>query len=341
MKLVNAHGQPAYGVINTPVSLINYHDFELKTPMDKKVSRLRKEMRFNQFQFVGLMSDAFVFGLAIVDLKWVSNCFVYVYDRTTKQREEYKFIHPLGLGTNMTLQPDKGEALFVHGSRKASIIADEDPLTGKGCRRVKVNFKSELNLDVKLTEQPQFTPLRLCSRAGYDGWVYTQKAAGLFAEGGLEIKGKKWIIAPETVLASYDWSAGFMRRETCWNWACFAGYLTDGRTVGLNLAAGVNETGVTENAFWLDGKLIKLDSALFEFDRDQPSLPWRVKTSDGRLDLTFVPEGLRKEKINAFFIASNFKQVFGEFKGTFIDDSGEQMQIECVSGFMEDHYAKW
>jgi hypothetical protein len=341
MKLVNAQGQPGYGVIDTPVRVVNYQDFELKTPMDRKVSRFRKEMRFNQFQFIGLMSEAFIVGVAIVDLKWVSNCFVYVYDRVTKQRQEHNFIHPVALGTKMTLQPDNGEALFVHAGSRASICAGKDPSTGQPYREVRVNIKAGLKLDVKIQGNSLFTPLRVCSRAGYDGWVYTQKAAGLFAEGRLETKDKQWAITPDKVLASYDWSAGFMRRETCWNWACFAGRLEDGRTLGLNLAAGVNETGVTENAFWLDGKMIKLGAAMFEFDRDQPGRPWRVTTSDGRLDLSFVPEGMRTEKMNAVFIASNFKQMFGVFNGTYKDDSGELLAIECVPGFMEDHYAKW
>ncbi len=132
-----------------------------------------------------------------------------------------------------------------------------------------------------------------------------------------------------------------MRRETSWNWACLSGFLDDGRRVGLNLAAGVNETGVTENAFWLDGEMIKLDMANFEFERYQPEKPWRVTSSDGRLDLTFHPEGKRAEKINALFMASNFKQMFGLFNGIFIDNKGLKIHLKNIPGFMEDHYAKW
>lgn len=43
--------------------------------------------------------------------------------------------------------------------------------------------------------------------------------------------------------------------------------------VGLNLSCGVNETSFTENCYWLDGELLKVDSVRFDFDRDQPLRP--------------------------------------------------------------------
>jgi hypothetical protein len=107
------------------------------------------------------------------------------------------------------------------------------------------------------------------------------------------------------------------------------------------LAAGVNETGVTENCLWVDGVLTKLNMAIFEFDRYKPDNLWKVRTTDGLLELTFQPRGRREEKINAVVIASNFKQVFGHFSGWMIDSTGEKIAIDKVPGFMEDHYAKW
>lgn len=87
--------------------------------------------------------------------------------------------------------------------------------------------------------------------------------------------------------------------------------------------------------------MIKLEMANFVFDRYQPEKPWRVTTTDGRLDLSFEPAGKREEKLDVWLLASNFKQMFGHFSGTFTDDSGRISTIERVPGFMEDHYAKW
>ncbi len=63
----------------------------------------------------------------------------------------------------------------------------------------------------------------------------------------------------------------------------------------------------------------------FEFDRYQPGgADWRVTTDDGRVDLRFVPAGARREKLNAWVIASNFRQFVGTFQGTVADESGKK-----------------
>ncbi len=109
----------------------------------------------------------------------------------------------------------------------------------------------------------------------------------------------------------------------------------------MNLSCGVNETSFTENAFWLDGVMTKVDTVDFIFDRGDLYNPWHVVSFDGKVDLTFMPERSRGEKINAGFIASRFMQLVGIFEGTLRTDSGETIQIKGCPGFTEDHYAKW
>ncbi|MGK0445788.1 MAG: hypothetical protein ACJA1U_002740, partial [Bermanella sp.] len=105
--------------------------------------------------------------------------------------------------------------------------------------------------------------------------------------------------------------------------------------------AGVNETSYTENALWVNGKMIKLDRAEFLFNRQDRMQPWQISSSDGHISLTFTPAGERKEKINAGLIASNFTQVFGRFNGTVKDRDGRIIQVKQANGFCEDHFAKW
>ncbi len=49
-------------------------------------------------------------------------------------------------------------------------------------------------------------------------------------------------IALDHARAGYDFSAGYMRRETSWRWASINAEINS-TGIGLNLAAGVNETG--------------------------------------------------------------------------------------------------
>ncbi len=336
-KLIQQNNQPLYGDIQHPISEVNYQDYDLRTPMDKPIKGIRKYAAFNQFQFVGLMSENLIAGIAIVNLKWVSNVFIYVYDLKTHKLVERSFLQPLAASTSIGLNPDTGKSSFSQWGNRVDITTN-----GDGSERyLYVKLGKEILINATLLNPPAYRPLRVCSKAGYNGWVFTQKSAGLAVEGNISWEGKQYTLLKEEASASVDWSCGFMRRETAWNWACFSGLMKDGRRIGLNLAAGVNETGVTENCLWVDGVLTKLNMAVFEFDRYNPEKQWGVKTTDGLLELTFQPFGRREEKIDVIFIASNFKQMFGHFSGWMIDGAGERIELDAVPGFMEDHYAKW
>ena len=132
-----------------------------------------------------------------------------------------------------------------------------------------------------------------------------------------------------------------MRRETFWNWSCLAGCLADGRVVGLNAACGVNDTSFTENCFWLDGVLHKLDTVAFEYDRRDLLRPWRVRSFDGRLDLAFHPEAEHVERFNAWIVATNFRQLVGRYDGWLTTAGGERLRIERLLGYAEAQYALW
>jgi hypothetical protein len=142
-------------------------------------------------------------------------------------------------------------------------------------------------------------------------------------------------------MALVDWTGGFMRKNTYWNWASTACMLPDNRTFGLNLACGVNETSFTENAFWIDNKLNKVGSVNFLFKDNNLMRSWYITSSDDKINLKFTPEVSREEKTNAIFIASRFSQIAGLFNGTVTTDEGEAIIIKDCPGWTEDHYARW
>lgn len=73
--------------------------------------------------------------------------------------------------------------------------------------------------------------------------------------------------------------------------------------IGLNLAAGVNETGANENVFWINGERHLLGPVQFEFDRhgQQGTDLWRIHSHDGRVDLEFTARNCRSE--TQFYLA--------------------------------------
>jgi hypothetical protein len=54
----------------------------------------------------------------------------------------------------------------------------------------------------------------------------------------------------------------------------------------------------------------------FNLDRNERFNSWNINTSDGHINLRFEPEGERKKKVNAGFIASDFTQLLGRFYDT-------------------------
>ncbi|MFC3678945.1 DUF2804 domain-containing protein [Bacterioplanoides pacificum] len=335
-QLINANGQPTYGVFAEGVEQINFMDFDLRSPMDRKLSGLAKRFKFNQFQFIGLISPELIVGIAIVDLKVASNAFVYLYQPGSQKFEEFSFIQPLAMNTAIDPSPNDGEAYFRKGKNRLSIKATSRP----GVRKVQVSLAAGVEIDATIDESTSYNPLSVCSRAGYQGWVFTQKSNALVCNGSVRWGNQQFDLESINALASVDWSCGYMRRETFWNWGSLSCQLADGRRLGFNLAAGVNETGTSENALWLDGKMIKIDMVDFQFDRYQPQHAWAMRSNDGIIQLHFEPKGQRKEKMNAVIAASNFTQHFGQYYGE-IHLPDEVITLDGEWGFSEDHYAKW
>lgn len=335
-NLITADGLPQFGIFPEPVQHINYHDFHYFNVMDKAVSNWRRNRQFNQFQFIGLVCDELIMGCAIVDLKLVSNAFVYFYSPKTKKLKEMSFLQPFARKTHIETQPDHGVSKFTKGKNRFEISASTKPRQ----RALLVELKNGDRVEIILQEPKSFAPLPICSQTGYCGWTYTQKAAGLPVMGEVHWQGSKYDISNMNVQGNYDYSCGFMRRETYWHWSSISGKLNDGRHVGLNLAAGVNETGFTENGFWIDNKFYKVDAVDFKFDRLKPENTWTVQSYDKKVNLRFEPEGKRTEKLNVFLMKSNFTQLFGRYFGE-LKIENETVTLNGQLGFAENHFAKW
>ncbi|MBU1172430.1 MAG: DUF2804 domain-containing protein [Proteobacteria bacterium] len=327
-RLIKPDGRIDFGIIDNPIDSVNYKDFNLESPMGRKKSGLAKILGFNQFNFIGIMGPDFMAGLAVVDLKYLSNGFFYIYNRQTNDLVETKKLAPpfsAFVGTN----PSRMDSRFSFSNLKISIEGNRITARGKD-----ISLEAVLDLD-------NVNPLRICTRAGYRGWVYTEKTSPVPLSGQIRCHETTWDLTTPGTMALVDWSAGFMRRNTYWNWAASASVLNDGRTIGINLASGVNETGFTENAVWIDNTMIKIDTVNFIFEPDNLMATWQIRSFDGKINLEFKPENKREEKTNAMVLASRFTQLMGCFQGTLTTDSGEIIHITDLPGYTEDHYAKW
>ncbi len=326
--LIDHHGKLQLGLFDASIADLNVTAFRLHSVMDKSVSRLAQHFAYKQFQFVCISGPDWLLAVAIADVRYVCSGFAYLYQQG-KPTREFARLAPLGFGCLLSDSPQHGEASMGKGSTQWQINCAP---TGWTLRVQAGGLVADLRLDF---DQQQ--PLALAAPTGYNGWTYTEKNNALRVSGSLQLDGQALDV--HSARGGIDFSAGFMRRETSWRWSSINS-LQQGKAFGLNLAAGVNETGLTENALWYDGQIQHLSPARFEFDRGQ-NTPWRVTTLCGEVDLTFQADFCRQEKLQLGILASNFRQYVGHYNGTVRLRDGQVLQLQNCLGLAEDHYAKW
>ncbi|MGZ9897508.1 DUF2804 domain-containing protein [Shewanella gaetbuli] len=330
-KLIDSDGQPHYGLFDGVVNSLNVKAFKYYNEMDKPASILAKYLDFKQFQFVSIVTQRYVLGLAIADIRYAASSFCYLYDIKANRMVESAWLRPLGIGCQLSHSPFEGKAKVGSSAHHFEFdIVD-------GCWHVNIQL-TNIQAKLKLLAPPLSLPLSLCTPTGYNGWTYTQKHNALAVTGQLTIHQEPQPL--QNALASYDFSAGYMREKTAWRWASLNAMTPQG-AIGFNLAAGVNETGNTENVFWVNGQRYFLGAANFHFNRHISDGFWQISTNDGRVDVIFRSLNCRKEKLNLGFIKNNFRQYIGYFSGVVIGDDGVKYQINNQLGLTEDHFAKW
>lgn len=328
-RLIDAQGAPTFGCFDAiPMTLGSEH-FDYRNGMDNKASRLAKHFHFKQFQFVSVFTERYVIGIALADIRYLTTGFCYLYDRDHNRLIENSWLRPLGFSSQMSTSSYQGQSSIAGGALKFEFH--------QGQWRICVNCQS-LVCELRLTPANNSLPLALCTPTGYSGWTYTQKHNALKVNGSLQVNGYQ--VDLRNALAGYDFSAGYMRRETSWRWASISAACGE-VSLGLNLAAGVNETGGSENTLWVDGQRDLLGAAQFHFKRDDLESPWKITSQDGRINLTFEPLNLRCEKLNLGVLKSNFRQFIGNFSGEITGSDGTVHRLDQIIGLTEDHFAKW
>jgi hypothetical protein len=91
----------------------------------------------------------------------------------------------------------------------------------------------------------------------------------------------------------------------------------------------------TENGFFGDGKLHKLDKITFHIPPSNWLAPWRFTSNDNRLEMTFTPHQERIERRRLFFHNSTRRQVYGFFSGKALLDDGSLIEFQNLTGFAE------
>lgn len=79
---------------------------------------------------------------------------------------------------------------------------------------------------------------------------------------------------------------------------------------------------------------------IFDFSQKDPTKPWKIYDEDGFVNLTFIPEGERKDKMNLIVSKLYFRQFVGKFSGKF-RSAEKNVSFRDVYGFTEFHRSIW
>lgn len=336
-QLVDSSGKVALGRFKDTVGNINGREAAYRTPMGAMAGRLQRHFHYKQFQYFGIISDELLVGCALADTAWLGLAFAYVYDVRTGELTEFTWRSPLASQLAMSPSPTAGCSRFQQGQVLIELGYEQQ---GDARRKTLSLSSPGLEIHAALNESAAFEPMSLCTRIGINGWAYANKVAAVPVSGSVTCGQRSWNLESLNASAHHDFSAGYMRRETFWNWACTSA-LVDGQRIGWNLSCGVNETSMTENCLWLDGHLIKVDHVRFDYDGDNLMNRWSMRSEDGIVELDFEPAGRHQERLDLKLFASNFNQIFGHFNGRLNIPGQTPIEIKRVNGFVEEQYSKW
>ncbi|RHX93239.1 DUF2804 domain-containing protein [Leptospira stimsonii] len=339
MKIIGSENKVNYGVFDGPVEF-NYKEFQLLDFFGKEISGLKKRFAFKRFNYIGIITEEFLIGFAAVSLGYVYNVFAYLYHY--KDGILYEFdTKGLDLGSSLLFpaNPDEYKIQFKKGASFLSIEKSHskgkllvDAFLGK-----KLRFKFSADYGLKT-----HSPLRVLNPSEPTHWTFTEKCSPLIPSSlELSFQDRPLVFDPKKVTVLYDWSGGYLRRETNWYWAAFSSILPDKTTIGANFAALVNESFFSENAYWINHERQRVPRLIFDFSQKDPYKPWKIYDEEGLVELDFVPEGERKDKMNLIFSKLYFRQFVGKFSGRFRTAKGKEVTFKDVYGFTEFHRSLW
>ena len=338
--IIGENNKVNYGCIDEPVNF-NYKDFSLRNFFDSEISGLRKKFAFHTFNYIGIITDDFLVGIAAIELGYMQNVFAYIYHYKEGKIYEYNAKAPSWGPLSFPADPDeypihwkKGNTtLIINKSHKNKILSINTDF--EGIFQVQAEFPYSLK-----THQP----LRVLNPSEPTRWTFTEKCSPLQPKTlSIIFNGEPLAFNKARTTALYDWSGGYMRRDTNWYWAAFSGITDDKKktSIGLNLAALVNESIYSENAFWINNIRTRTAQCIWDFNPADPYEPWHIWDEDGKVDISFFPEGERSENINLKILKTKFRQFIGTFEGTLHPDKGKPVNFTGIHGFTELHRAKW
>lgn len=291
--------------------------------------------RNKRWEYWNVATPAHLIGITVSHIDYACVHEVWVYDRVTTKTHHRALtvIPPRGAVLAPVLEQGRSMA------RAKNLAIDIDEVAGGTRLRVEIEGVS---LDV-IAELPEgHERLAVVVPWSEKQFQYTVKDVARPARGSLTIDGVAHEIGGDAgeAWAVLDHGRGKWPYDIAWNWGAGSGR-SGGRVIGLQVGAKWTEgSGVSENAFFVDGQMHKIHGETnWQYDESNWLAPWRV--TGGGLDATLVPLTNKVTRTDLVVLQSHTDQCFGLWHGTFETADGDRIEFEGLIGWAEAVHNRW
>ena len=224
-----------------------------------------------------------------------------------------------------------------------SVASDGSRVSTGGARIIKIDYprfghhrhlRGKLVLTRAFPDAQSIVTVSRWRRERY-AFRYLRCSPWFVAEGVIQFGSTEIYFTQDNAWAIYDWKREIRPQRDVRYWAAACG-MADGKLAGFNIGYGSADASAgTENAFFLDGIIHKLDQVTFHIPPVDWLDEWKFTSNDKRLEMTFTPFQQRREYRSMLFHSVKCRQVCGTFSGRVVLDDGSVQAFWDITGFAE------
>ncbi|MDR0400239.1 MAG: DUF2804 domain-containing protein [Treponema sp.] len=263
---------------------------------------------------------------------------VSVVSLKDKKRSTYIHLRPFPLGGYYLPENSAaGSIKLIQGKTRLDFVVMEGGIRILRADLPRFGHHRSLRGELVLFTPPSPESLvtNLPWRREKNSFRYSRRSPWYIVEGVVQFGSSELIFTRGNAWGIFDWNRGVRPRSEVRFWAAACG-AQGGRQISFSVGYGSSDSAAgTENAFFVDGKLHKLDQVSFHINPAAWLLPWRFTSNDGRLEMSFTPNQERVERTGMIFFSMIRRQICGSFSGKVILDDGSELKFDEITGFAE------
>ncbi|MDR1507585.1 MAG: DUF2804 domain-containing protein [Treponema sp.] len=274
----------------------------------------------------------------VIDSGFLGRIGVSVVSLKDKRRSTQIFDNPFALGRFELPRSSEAGSIKIR-EKKATL---DFAIMESGARIIKVDIPKfghnrHLRGEVVLSRPGEAESIVTLSpwRREKNAYRCFRCSPWFIAEGVMQFGTAELYFTKDNAWGIFDWIRQVRPRQDIRYWAAACG-TASGRLAGLNVGYGSADSSCgTENAFFLDGVVHKLDQVTFHIPPTDWLEEWKFTSNDKRLEMTFTPNQERAERKRILFHSWKRRQVCGSFSGRVVLDNGNNFAFWNMTGFAE------